>query len=162
MLSHTIDVIGYLNPPENVTELHLSRGLWNVFMSFVPNFAHIAAPLNKNLRKEKPATFETLHEIELLFSQALQEKITSPPFLALQRSQGCYKSIQMSVKTRWAVLLKQKSDGHDKPTICYCSRSPCRGMRLRPYPPGIVSHRVSRPCTVTVLGRLMLHYSNRR
>lgn len=120
---HTIDAICDLMTLENVTERPSLLGLCHIFTWFVPIFARIADPFNKKLRKEEPTTFETLEETERLAFRALQEKLTSPPVLALPRFQGRYIiDTDACDKQIGCILLQQQSDGHDEP-ISYWSRS---------------------------------------
>ena len=117
------EAIKNLKPPKNVTELRSFLGLCNVFRRFVPNFSRIAAPLNKKLKKGEPQHFDHLTDEELSAMKDLQDKLITPPVLALPRPNG-----RITIDTDacayqvGCVLLQEQEDQTVKP-IGYWSRS---------------------------------------
>lgn len=83
LASHATIAIKQLQEPRNVTKLRSYLGLCSVFRRFVPNFARIAASLNRKLRKDQPKEFGTLNDDERCAMKTLQEKLISPPILVL-------------------------------------------------------------------------------
>lgn len=86
--SHTTDAVRELQTPINLTKLRSFLGLRNVFRRFVSKFARLAAPLNKNLRKDNLAAFAVLNDKETQPMNALNDALMLPPVLALPNSTG--------------------------------------------------------------------------
>lgn len=53
-----IDAVYGLEHSTSLTELQSLHDFSNVYQWFVPNFARVAAPLDTNLRKGHPQTFD--------------------------------------------------------------------------------------------------------
>lgn len=60
-------------------ELRYFLRLCHVFLRIVPNLAHVASPLIKNLQKVPPQTFEELTNEEITALEALKAKLVEPP-----------------------------------------------------------------------------------
>ena len=74
--------------PTSQTELRSFLGLCNVYRRFVKDFSRRAAPLNDLLRKGQPAKLGPLTSEQAAAFKDLVEAVTSPPVLALPRSDG--------------------------------------------------------------------------
>ena len=74
----TTEKITAFNRPHNVKTIKSFLGLCNYYRPFVPNFADLAKPLNRLLKKEIP--FEWTKACEEAF-QKLKVLLTSPPLL---------------------------------------------------------------------------------
>ena len=73
-------------PPKTQTELRSFLGLCNVYRRFVPNYSHVAAPLNAFLKKGQPARLpQDLGEEATNAFDELVKRIIAPPVLALPR-----------------------------------------------------------------------------
>ncbi len=68
--------------PRTQTRLRTFLGLRNVYRRFSPRYSHIAAPLNKLLKKGTPDMFETFGPDEGKAFADVVEAVTSPPMLA--------------------------------------------------------------------------------
>lgn len=88
--SQTKDGICAHNNPSNQLEIRSFMGSCNVFRRFKPNFVRLAAPLNNNLRKGHPSTFQMLNEKQLLPIQFLKNALISQPVLALFNPFGLF------------------------------------------------------------------------
>lgn len=77
-----------LKPQRIETQLRSSFGMCNMFRRFVHNFARVAAPLNRKLRKEQPSDFGDLNEHELNALAILQKSVTRPPVSSLPPTEG--------------------------------------------------------------------------
>lgn len=121
--THTTDTIRGLKRPTNIAKLCSYLELWNVFCRFVTNFARIAAPLYKRLEKDQPKCFGALIAGELIAMHASQEKLVSPPVLALPsvRERNRLDTNACSVQAGW-VLLHEQTESTTKPIGCW-SRS---------------------------------------
>ena len=51
--SKSVEAVKKMRPPHDVSSLRSFLGLCNVYRRFVPNFARIATPLTKKLKKEE-------------------------------------------------------------------------------------------------------------
>lgn len=65
-------------------------GLYNVFRLFVLNFAHLAVPVIKIIRKNQPKQLGTLYEKKRAVAASLKEALIVLPFLALPRNEERY------------------------------------------------------------------------
>ena len=74
----TVQKVQSFNRPHSQKTVKSFLGLCNYCRSFVPNFAAVAGPLNKLLRKDIP--FEWNEKCEEAF-QTLKESLTLAPFL---------------------------------------------------------------------------------
>ena len=74
----TTEKITAFNRPHNVKTVKSFLGLCNYYRPFVPNFADMAKPMNRLLKKEVP--FEWSEMCEEAFQQ-LKKLLTSPPLL---------------------------------------------------------------------------------
>lgn len=72
--------------------------LCNVFRRFVPSFATFAPLLDDKLQKYQPFSF-VLDEKELDSSKSIQQKLSTPPALALP-----YKEVRMTIDTNAGYL----------------------------------------------------------
>lgn len=90
VLQPAIDRTCNLNPPANITELRSFLASCNVFRRFVPKFTHIAAELNRKLRKDQMLRFAKLSNDKLLALQTLQRRLITVPVLYFPRSTGTY------------------------------------------------------------------------
>ena len=105
--------------PNTVSELKCFLGLASYYRRFVPNFAHISAPLNALLRKNTPFKWTT--DCENAFSK-LKQLLTTPPILAFPDfTQPFILQTDASGKAI-AGILAQKINGHEHP-ISYASRT---------------------------------------
>lgn len=95
------------------------------------NFARIAAPLNRKLRKGQAPVYTELFDKELETLETLNKKLISPPVLAVQRSQDTYTvSPDACDQQIGFVLLQKQLDGHNKPIVYWprllmCAGRPC-------------------------------------
>lgn len=102
--------------PTNLTDLRAFLGLCNVFQRFVPNFAHVAAPLNEKPRKGQQQTFDGLSYEEETASETLKAKLIEYQVLALPRSQGDYTvDTGTFYKQIVCILLQKQANGTDRP-----------------------------------------------
>ena len=74
----TTEKMTAFNRPHNVKTIKSFLGLCNYYRPFVPNFADLAKPMNRLLKKEIP--FEWTEACEEAF-QKLKVLLTSPPLL---------------------------------------------------------------------------------
>jgi len=110
-------------PPRTVKELQSFLGLCNVYRRFVPNFARIAEPLTKKLRKGEPQTFGDLNEEESQAYVRLRDSMISPPVLALPRAGYPYTLDTDACDHQvGCVLMQEQEDGTLRP-VGYWSRS---------------------------------------
>lgn len=89
---------------------------------FVPNFAGIAALLNIKLPEDQPTHLEKLDEDEILIQQTLQQKLITPPVLALPGSTSTYPLDSDACNRQIGWVLLQQQPEPDKPNG-YCSKS---------------------------------------
>lgn len=86
--SDTTDAIKELRPVTNITELRSFLGFCNIFRKFVPNFKHIAEPLNRKSQKAHPKEFQGLAAVEAIAMKEFQIRLIAPPVLALPFAYG--------------------------------------------------------------------------
>lgn len=87
-----------------------------MFRRFVPNFARIAEPLNRKLRKDEPTKFDSLTTEETEAFETLKSKLVEPPVLALPRGKGRYTVDTDACNEQvGCVLLQEQPDGVKRP-----------------------------------------------
>ena len=122
--SKTCNAVRQAKPPQTQTELRSFLGLCNVYRRFVPNFARIAAPLNKKLMKDQPTNFETLSAEEYDAFQTLKRRLIEPPILALPKGSKPYRLETDACDHQvGCVLTQEQDDPKDYRPIGYWSRS---------------------------------------
>lgn len=87
ILTKTIDGVRDLKYPTKKSELSSSPGLCSVYRQFAVNFALVAAPLKKRVKKGDPKKFELNDDVRRMVND-LKRKLKSPAFLTLLRPQG--------------------------------------------------------------------------
>jgi transposase InsO family protein len=108
--------------PRTKRELKSFVAFCSVYRKFVPNFAQIAAPLNKLLKKDAEEVIALTEEVRKAVF-LLKEKLTSPPLLALPtRDSSFILETDASNVAIGAALLEVRSDGNTQPVGFY-SRS---------------------------------------
>ena len=121
--SKTVDAIRQARPPTDQTQLRSFLGMCNVYRRFVENFARIAAPLNKKLRKGEPFEFGHLNDAEHSAFLTLKDKLVNPPILALPRHNYHYTLDTDACEDQVGCVLLQEQPNGDKLPIGYWSRS---------------------------------------
>ena len=109
--------------PRNHTELRSFLGLCNVYRRFIRNFTHMAAPLYDMLKKGKPTKFDSLSEEAAKAFDALIEKVTNPPVLALPRADLPYSIDTDASDYQLGVALFQHLPDGTRQTLGYWSRT---------------------------------------
>lgn len=71
-----------LKTATNITLQPMFLDLCNLFRSFVPNYAHSAASLNRKLQNDQPTHFENPFQDDLVAPKTLQQKLISPPVVS--------------------------------------------------------------------------------
>lgn len=111
-----MNAITGLQDPTKVTELNCFLGLCIVLRRFVPNFAQIAALLNKKLRKNQLIHFESLNKSEIDALKMSKHNLLSLPILALSTPTGYYTlDTDACDKLIGCVLLQDQLEGPAKP-----------------------------------------------
>lgn len=95
---------------------------FNVFRRFMPNFARLAAPLNRKVQKNQPTKFSTLTAEKADAMRELQNLLISPPVLIIDNTEAYF----MLDTDTWhiylaCVLLQDKSHKTTKRVRC-CAR----------------------------------------
>jgi hypothetical protein len=87
-------------------------GICNVYRRFVPRFSAIAAPLNGFLCKVTPPQLGPLPPAAVAASTELRDRLLSPPFLAIIRTEGrlCLDTDALDGKLG-CCLLQDQPDG---------------------------------------------------
>ncbi|MGH0053304.1 MAG: reverse transcriptase/ribonuclease H family protein, partial [Sphaerochaetaceae bacterium] len=109
--------------PRDQTELKSFLGLCNVYRRFVPRYSHVAAPLNKLLRKDQAFKLGPLTPDQKQAFDSLVKAVTEPPVLALPKL-GLPYSVDTDASDYQVgcALFQTYPDGTRKP-IGYWSRS---------------------------------------
>ena len=109
-------------PPTNKTQLRSFLGLCNVYRRFIDDFTGLAHPLNQQLKKGTPESFE-LDATQLDSFNKLIERVCSPPVLALPKA-GLPYSVDCDASDYGigCALFQTHPDGERKP-IGFWSRS---------------------------------------
>ena len=108
--------------PTTQTELRSFIGMCNVYRRFVPNFARIAAPLNKRLKKGEPTQLGPLSEEELESYETLKTNLVTAPILALPREGYRFTLDTDACDYQVGCVLLQEQPNGDKHPIGYWSR----------------------------------------
>ena len=102
--------------PTTQTGIRSFLGLCNVYRRFVPNYAHVAAPLNKLLKKGQPIQLEPFGEAELGALEALKDAVTTPQILALPKAGLPYSMDTDAIDFQvGAALFQTHEEGARKP-----------------------------------------------
>ena len=102
--------------PRNVHEVRCWLGLTGFFRRFVPNYAQMAAPLTKLLRKN--ASFEWSEQQQVVFNE-LKNVLTTDPVLALfDPTAETELHTDASAAGVAAMLLQRRADGQFH--LVYC------------------------------------------
>lgn len=72
VVTKTTDAVRGFRPQQNISELRLLLGLFNLYRRFVPNFMRTSAPLNVKLKNSEPNSSH-LDESELAVMELLKE-----------------------------------------------------------------------------------------
>lgn len=121
--SRNTDAIKGFQEPRTQTQLRSFLGLCNVYRRFVPNFARVAAPLNRLLQKGEDFDLPPFNQAQTDAFELLKSALIQPPVLRLPR-----KDLPYSVDTDacddqvGCALLQTYPDGMRHP-IGFWSRS---------------------------------------
>ena len=112
-----------LRHPRTISELRSFLGLCNVYRRFIPNFSHIAAPLNALLKKGMPTNLEPFGDSESAAFDSLINAVLSPPVLSLPK-----RDLSFSVDTdasdyQLGAALFQADESGDRKPLGFWSRS---------------------------------------
>lgn len=94
----------------------------NVFRWFVQSFTHLAARLNKKLRKDQPKTFGALDEKESTTAASSKEVLAGPLVVDLMRSKGQYTLDTDACCKKIAYVLLQKQKDKSNHPVGHWSR----------------------------------------
>ncbi|CAN8062284.1 unnamed protein product [Agarophyton chilense] len=112
-----------VQPPSTQKQLRSFLGLCNVYRRFVPQYSHIAAPLNSKLRKGQPVQLDQFRQAEVEAFDTPKTKIITAPVLALPIPNLPYSvDTDSSEYQVGCALFQTHPDGERKP-IGYWSRS---------------------------------------
>ena len=120
--SKTTEAIKGLSYPTDVSQMRSFLGLCNDYRRFVPNFTRLAKPLNRKLKKDRSIRFE-LDDSEKEAVDALKEKLTSTPVLALPRATGQFTIDTDACDYQVGCVLLQRQDDDSLRPIGYWSRT---------------------------------------
>jgi RNase H-like domain found in reverse transcriptase/Reverse transcriptase (RNA-dependent DNA polymerase) len=122
MSSKKIQAVEEWSVPRNKRDMRRFVAFCSVYRIFVPNFAAVAAPLNKLLKKDEKEVFEMANLIRESV-QNLKALLTSPPLLSLPTRESSFiLETDASNVAIGVALLKVQSDGSNRP-VGYYSRS---------------------------------------
>lgn len=117
----TIDAVQRMKAPENKTQIRSFIGLCNVYRRLVKDFASIAALLNKQLKKTTSEEFNLKDDQTESFEE-LKNRLTSPPVLALPRSDKHYTLDMDANAEQLGFVLLQEHDDEPSRSLGYFSR----------------------------------------
>lgn len=109
--------------PKNADEVRRFVAFCNYYRRFIPNFAEIAHPLNKLLRKN--IQFSWTNECKLAFEN-LKNKLIAPPILKFPDFKKEFTLITDASKVACGAILAQSYDNVDLP-IAYASKAFTKG-----------------------------------
>ena len=113
-------VVQEFTTPRNVSDTRSFLGLCNYFRKFIPNFSHIANPLNQLLRKE--AKFQWTNACQEAFD-TLKSKLVQPPCLAFPNMSQSFELSTDASNHAIAWVLEQKDSQNRSRAINYGGRS---------------------------------------
>lgn len=119
---HATDATHDLNIPTTQTKLHSIIGLCDVFNWCVPSFASIVSPSTGRLRWLQEKELGQLDEEELTALRTLQEKLISPPALALPGNEGSHIFDTDAWDRQIGCVLLRKQDNNVGRPIVYWSK----------------------------------------
>jgi len=109
--------------PTTQTELRSFLGMCNVYRRFVPNFAHVAAPLNKYLMKGQSSALPHPTEEDQKAFDLLKKTLASPPILQLPHPDKEYSLDADASAYQVGCALFQHGDDGVRHPIGFWSRS---------------------------------------
>lgn len=109
--------------PKTADEVRRFVAFCTYYRRFIPNFAEIAHPLNRLLRKNVP--FDWVNECALAF-QTLKSKLIRSPILKFPDFQKAFTLITDASKVACGAILAQTYDNIDLP-IAYASKAFTKG-----------------------------------
>ena len=112
--SKTVEAVQKMRPSHDVSSLRSFLELCNVYRRFVPNFARIATPLTKKLKKDEAEKWDSLDEKETVAFEELKRRLAEPPILSLPRMHLTYIVDTDACDSQIGCELQQK---HDDGTI---------------------------------------------
>lgn len=90
LAEHITDDVAKLEHPSILTELCSFLSLCNIIRRFVPSLAHLAAPINRKLRKDQAKYFVPLDEKKSTSDSRLKGELVRTPVLTLLKSKDQY------------------------------------------------------------------------
>ena len=111
MTNASIETVRAWKKPSNTKEVQTFLGLANYHRLYCKDFAKIAEPLNKLLRKGTP--FEWGEEQETAFKE-LKEKLLSPPILAMADKEGDFTLDVDASNNAIGAELSQDQEGEER------------------------------------------------
>ena len=117
-----ISSVQEMQPPRNKTQLRSFLGMCNVYRRFVKDFATIASPLNRLLRKTEADNFE-LDEKALKSYEILRERLASPAVLNVPRLDLTYVLDTDADANQVGCVLMQKHKANSLRPIGYFSKT---------------------------------------
>lgn len=123
-----IEAVSSYPPPQNPKELKQFLGLSNYYRRFIPNYANIAEPLNKLLRKDQhKVKFQWDANCQGVFDQ-LKHKLTEAPILSYPDFTLPFILQTDASDNAIGGILSQSHDGCET-VICYWSRQLSKAER---------------------------------
>ncbi|CEH16608.1 pol polyprotein [Ceraceosorus bombacis] len=116
---HNVEAVNKFPTPTNVKELQRFLGMAVYYRRFIKDFAKIAAPLNKLIKKDTAFRWSPQAQDAV---DTLKKCLTAEPVLAHPQQDKPYiLHTDASLSGLGAVLSQEGDDGHEHP-ICYLSR----------------------------------------
>jgi hypothetical protein len=115
-----VDKVKNFPIPTNTTELRGFIGLASYYRRFIQDFATVAEPMNRLLRKDIPYIWN--EDCDLAFNQLKERLITSPILIYPDFSKEFLLYTDASYQGLGAVLAQLDDEGHEH-VIAYASRS---------------------------------------
>ena len=123
-----IEAVSSYPPPQTPKELKQFLGLSNYYRRFIPNYAHIAEPLNKLLRKDqRRMKFQWDTNCQVAFDE-LKCKLTTTPVLSYPDFTWPFILYTDASDMAIGGILSQSHDGCEN-VICYWSRQLTKAER---------------------------------